>query len=218
MKREEKRLLKEIEKGVEYAIKQAVKQVEFKVVSNCIYKKLSEYFLKAVYLVRFIDNQYKLILRFNIKLYNYDNIFWEAFDMKDNCSARESLRANGAFTAPSLQWDEKTYTISDLSEVEEVCNKAVNDFSTESKNFIEKISSEHGDFDLFVLKQSGIMDEMLLKMLANINMKKYADAASIAESELKQGRGGRFQNKGIDINDYVLMYCRNKMNCDSGEE
>jgi hypothetical protein len=56
------------------------------------------------------------------------------------------------------------------------------------------------------------MDEILIKMLANIHLKIYADAESLAQSELNQGCGGRFQNKGIDINEYVLMYCRMKKN------
>lgn len=210
MTKDQKEVLKEIVKDVKCEMKQNVNRAECKLVSNCIYKKLSDYFVSAIYFVRFSDNQYKLTLRYNIKIYYYDNIFWEVFDMKENCLQKDSFRANGAYTAPSIQWDEKIYTITDVGEVEQACVVAINEFNTESKKFIKKILSEYDNFDLFILKQAGIMDEMLLKMLANINMKKYAEAEYIANTELKNGRGGRFQNNGIDINEYVLMYCRRK--------
>lgn len=206
----QKEILKEIEKAVKYEMKQNINRADCKIVSNCIYKKLDDYFVSAIYFVRFSDNQYKLTLRYNIKLYYYDNIFWEVFDMKENSMQKDSFRANGAYTAPTIQWEEKIYTITNVSDAEQACVEAINEFNTESKIFIEKILSEYGNFDSFILKQAGIMDEMLLKMLANINMKKYADAEYIANTELKQGRGGRFQNNGIDINEYVLMYCRSK--------
>jgi hypothetical protein len=205
----QKEILKEIEEAVKYVIKQNIYRADCKTVSNCIYKKLGDYFISAIYFVRLSDNQYKLNLRYNIKLYYYDNIFWEVFDMKENSLQKDSFRVNGAYTAPTIQWEEKMYTITDVNEVEQACVEAINVFNTESKIFIEKILSEYGNFDSFILKQAGIMDEMLLKMLANINMKKYADAEYIANTELKQG-GGRFQNNGIDINEYVLMYCRSK--------
>lgn len=210
MTKGQKEVLKEIEKALKSGMKQNISRAECKLVSNCIYRKLNDYLVSAIYFARFSDNQYKLTLRYNIKLYYYDNIFWEVFDMKENCLQKDSLRANGAYTAPSIQWDEKTYTIKNVSEVDQVCVEAINEFNTESEMYIDKILSEYGSFDSFILKQEGIMDEMLLKMLANINMKKYADAENIANTELKQGRGGRFQNNGIDINEYVLMYCRRK--------
>ena len=202
--------LKEIEKAIKCGMKQNISRAECKLISNCIFKKLNDYLISAIYFVRFSGNQYRLTFRYNIKLYNYDNIFWEVFDMKENCLQKDSLRVNGAYTAPSIQWDEKTYTITNVSEAEQVCVEAINEFNTESKMFIEKILTEYGSFDSFILKQEGIMDEMLLKMLANINMKRYANAENIANTELEQGQGGRFQNNGIDINEYVLMYCRKK--------
>lgn len=210
MTKEQKEVLKEIEKTIKCVMKQNANRAGCKIVSNCIYKKISDYFVNAIYFVRFSDNQYKFALRYNIKLYYYDNIFWDILDMNENCMQKDSFRANGAYTAPSIQWEEKIYTIANVSQVEEVCIKAIDEFSIQSKMFIERILSEYSDFDAFILNQAGIMDEMLLKMLANINMKKYADAESIANTELKQGRGGRFQNNGIDINEYVLMYCRTK--------
>ena len=212
MTKEQKEDLKRIDKVVKNTIKQVTKKQLCKVVSNCIYEKINNYFASAIYFVRFTDNQYILTLRMNMKLYNYDDIFLEVFDMKDNSHQKDSLRANGAYTAPSIQWKEKTFIIADVNCIEQICNEAVNEFKDESRRFIETVLSDYKDFDSFVLKQEGIMDEMLLKILANINLKKYVDAESIAQSELNQGCGGRFQNKGIDINEYVLMYCKEKKN------
>lgn len=107
MTKGQKEVLKEIEKALKSGMKQNISRTECKLVSNCIYRKLNDYLVSAIYFARNSDNQYKLTLRYNIKLYYYDNIFWEVFDMKENCLQKDSLRANGAYTAPSIQWDEK---------------------------------------------------------------------------------------------------------------
>ncbi len=212
MTKEQKTELQFINKEVQNIIKQASKKKLCKIVSNCIYEKINDYFVHGVFFVRFINNQYSLTIRMNIKLYNYDDIFWNVIDIKDNIHQKDSLRANGAYVAPSIQWKEKTYIITDATCIEQICNDLVDDFKYQSRGFIEKIISEYSNFDSFALHQSGIMDEKLIKILANINIKKYGDAESIAQSELSQGHGGRFRNKGIDINEYVLMYCRKMKN------
>lgn len=207
MTKEQKEELKLINKAVQNTIKQVIKKKSCKIASNCIYEKIKDYFVHAVFFIRFTNNQYLLTIRMNIKLYYYDDIFWKVIDMKDNIHQKDSLRANGAYVAPSIQWKEKSYIITDANCIEQICNDVVDDFKYESRSFIETIILRYNNFDSFALHQSGIMDEKLIKMLANINIKKYADAEALAQSELNQGHGGRFQNKGIDINEYILMYC-----------
>jgi hypothetical protein len=208
MTKEQKTELQFINKEVQNIIKQVSKKKSCKIVSNCIYEKIYDYFVHGVIFVRFINNQYLLTVGMNIKLYNYDDIFWNVIDLKDNIHQKDSLRANGAFVAPSIQWKEKTYIIANTTCIEQICSNLVDDFKYEGRSFIEKIISEYNNFDSFALHQSGILDEKLIKILANINKKMYADAETIAQSELNQGHGGRFQNKGIGINEYVLVYCR----------
>jgi hypothetical protein len=205
---EQKAELKLIDKAVHKIIKNVSKKKSCNSVSNCIYKRINDYFVHGVYFVRFINGQYMLTVRLNIKQYYYDDIFWEVIDMKDNIHQRENLHANGAYVAPSIQWKENTYIITDTECIEEICNIVIDDFEYDCRSFIDKIISEYSNFDSFALHQADIMDEKLIKMLANINMGKYTDAETIAENELKQGHGGRFQNNGIDINEYILMYCR----------
>ena len=59
MTKEEKEVLKEIQKAVKRGIKQNVSRAECKLVSNSIYKKLDDYFISAIYFVHFSYKQYK---------------------------------------------------------------------------------------------------------------------------------------------------------------
>lgn len=203
---EQKTTLKQIKKEIHKAIKSIVKNKDYKVISNCIYWKIDDYFITAIYFVQFTDNEYRLTLRMNIKLYEYDNIFWRILSLTDNSNQPDSFRANGAFIAPSIQWAEKMFSILDKTNLEQLCNEAINEFIDESRNIISKINKEYGSFDLYILKKSGFMDEVLLKILANIHSKKYIDAKDIARKELDNGNIGRFVIRGIGIYEYALIY------------
>ncbi len=211
MTKEQRTFLKQIEKQIQIFMKLGVKKTDCKLTSNSLYEKVNNYFIHAVWFVCFIDNQYQLVLRQCIKPYNYDILFWQIIGMEDNLKQKDTLRANGAYVAPSIQWSEKIYEIKVDSEIEDICDKAINDFSLGSKEFISKITSEFDNLDSYILGLSGIIDENLLKILANINLNNYLDAMRIAQTELEQGRTGRFENKGIGINEYVIEYCKNKI-------
>lgn len=49
-----------------------------------------------------IVNSQKLVYRVYIKNYDYDDIFWRIMKMSDNSKKSDSLRAEGAFKAPSI--------------------------------------------------------------------------------------------------------------------
>ena len=72
MTKEQKEELKLINKAVQNTIKQVVKKKSCKIVSNCIYEKINDYFVHAVYFIRFTNNQCLLTIRMNIKLYSYN--------------------------------------------------------------------------------------------------------------------------------------------------
>lgn len=203
---------REIEKMIMTNIKQEAKKQKFKVISNCIYKVVGEYFVYAVFWLQCIEDKWTLFLRMNIKSYNYDNLFWEIFEMPENINAKESLRANGAFAFPSYQWIEKTYEVSTLESMQIDIANAINDYQYEVNKLIELIKLEFGDFNSFILSQKNIIDENLLKMLANISKDNYSVAKEIACAEIIMGKRGGFRNKGKDIYEYIIQYCNKHIN------
>ena len=207
MNKEQRELLKEIEKAIQIAIRCETKSTNCKLISNSIYERVDNCFAHAVWFVRFYDNQYQLVIRAYIKPYSYDSLFWTIFGMEENLKQRDGFRANGAYVAPSIQRAEKIYVVKSKTDVEAMCSNVICDFTLGSKEFITKVITEYGNFDSYIFNQSGVMDEKLLKMLAYINLNDYSSAMSIAQDEIEQGRTGRFENKGIGINEHIMNYC-----------
>lgn len=199
---------KEIEKVIITNIKQEAKKQKFKIRSNCIYKIIEDYFIYASYKIQPGEEQWTLILRMKIKSYDYDNLFWEIFDMAENKNEPDSLRAVGAFSCPAFQWNKKSYEISSLESLKADIENAMNDFQNEINLFIDMVKLEYGDFHTFILSQN----DMLLKMLANITKNNYALARELASSEIEKGERGGFANKGKYIYEYIIDYCDKQIN------
>ena len=207
----EKPNLKKITSLTTVTIKEITKKYNFKIISYCIYSKTGDYFFKNAFLVNKKDKKVQLLMQTEVKLYDYDDIFWEVFDMKENSARKDSLRAIGAFAAPAVIIDQKTYIIQELSDIEQICEEAIREFTNNINSFKESIKDVYGNFDSFALKQKGIFREELIKILAYIHLEDYQSAKNLAEYELSQGRGGGFRNKGVDINDFVVRFCRKKI-------
>ena len=203
---------KQEEKTIMTTIKQEAKKQNFKVISNCIYKVVGDYFVYAVFWVQCNEDKWTISPRMNIKAYNYDNLFWEIFEMPENINAKESLRANGAFVCPPFQWIEKSYEVSTLELMHIDIANAINDFQNEINKLIEVIKLECGDFNSFILSQNNILDEKLLKMIANIFKNDYSVAKEMASEEIRKGERGRYRNKGKDIYEYIIQYCKKHIN------
>lgn len=212
MTKEQKLVLKQIEKQIQISLKLVSKKLGFKVSTNSLYCKIDNYFIHALWFVRFMDGQYQILLRPCIKPYNYDSLFWKLIDMEENEKQTDAFRVNGAYVAPSIQIGEKIYNVLGVDVIEQLCNVLADDFIVSSKEFISKFSAEFTNFDLYVLSLSGIMDENLLKILAYLSLGKVNEAVKIAQSEIEQGRTGRFENKGIGINEYVVNYGKTMCN------
>lgn len=202
----------EQEKTILTNIKQEAKKQDFKVISNCIYKVVGDYFAYAVFWVQCNADKWTLSLRMNIKAYTYDDLFWEIFEMPENINAKDSLRANGAFVCPPFQWIEKSYEVSTLELMQRDIASAINDYQNEIYKLVELIKLESGDFNSFILSQKNISDEKLLKMIANISKNDYSVAKEIACVEIGMGQRGGYRNKGKDIYEYIVEYCNKHIN------
>lgn len=71
----------------------------YKAKTNTIYRVIDKAFIHCDFL---IVNSQKLIYRIYIKNYDYDDIFWKIMQMPSNSKKNDSLRASGAFKAPSV--------------------------------------------------------------------------------------------------------------------
>lgn len=203
--------IKQFEKEMQNIIKKQAKQQGYNVISNCIYKKIDRYFAYSVFWVQRIENQYKLFFRMNIKSYDYDDLFWNVFNMKDNINSKDSLRANGAYACPAIQWMEKSYEVERAESSKEVVLNAILDFQNEIETFILNINEIYCDFDSYILKQSDISDEKLMKMLANISKGNYIVARDTAVNEIQNGNRGGYRNEGKDIYEYIVKYCEGQL-------
>jgi hypothetical protein len=199
--------LKTVQNQFKLYLKPIAKDYGFKCIDNyLLYQKTGTYFIDIITRAWFKE-KYLFTVRMSIKPYVYDNIFWEAFDMSENAQAKESLRANGAFVAPTVDVFDKSYAFENEYEVEQVCKNAIEECRNMSAEFISQVELQYGDFDAYILNQSNIHNEMLLKMLAHIHRGDYLQAKNLAEDELRQGREGRFKNKGMYINEHIVKYC-----------
>lgn len=210
MTKEQKHDLRLLEKDIQKTIKRQGVLKSLKMISNCVYCKMEEFFIYAVYFVQLKNKGYELVLRINIKPYVYDDLFWELLNMADN-NQKDSLRANGAFACPSLELKEIAYEIVSLDSLEELVSNAMLEFKRETELFINQVHKEYGDFNSYILEQSGILDERLLKMLAYICNENYSDAMKLATSEIELGNRGGYSNEGKDIYKHILNYCMIKM-------
>lgn len=168
---------------------------EYKKRQNTIYKVIDKAFIHCDFL---IVNSQKLIYRIYIKNYDYDDIFWEIMQMSSNSKKSDSLRAVGAFKAPSVLLKKGEV---DLTEkYEEQAKYLVGLVDECSHNFMEKY-----DIDEYVIVYEDGMDKEVLKCLAYIHMNNIEQAVKIAENSINDGDRGNYVNGGKAFFEWVQM-------------
>jgi hypothetical protein len=123
--------------------------------------------------------------------------------MEDNISYRDSLRANGAFTMPSIEITQCQIEILDIKKASQdivrIISKAHNDF-------IDRVKTTEG-FNKYLLEQEKFAYEKLIKMLACIELMDYIRAKEMADEEIEKGNEGGFTNFDKDIYLHIQEYC-----------
>ena len=123
------KLDKEQKKELRNLIVAYAKKLGYKARQNTIFRVKDAAMVYCDFLV--VDSK-KLIYRVNIKNYDYDDIFWKIMQMPSNSKEPDSLRAVGAFQAPTItvktgqmeltdQYEEQAKILVEL--VEESSNK-----------------------------------------------------------------------------------------------
>ena len=168
---------------------------EYKTKKNTIYRVVDKAFIHCDFL---IVNSQKLVYRIYIKNYDYDDIFWEIMQMSSNSKKNDSLRAIGAFKAPSVLLKKGEV---DLTEkYEEQADYLVGLVDECSHNFMEKY-----DIDEYVIVYEDGVDKEVLKCLAFIHMNNIEQAVKIAENSINDGNRGNYVNGGKAFFEWIQM-------------
>lgn len=168
----------------------------YKARTNTIYKVIDKAFIHCDFLV---VNSQKLIYRIYIKNYDYDDIFWKIMQMSSNSKRNDSLRAIGAFKAPSVLL--KKGGIELIEKYEEQAEYLVGLVDECSRNFMEKY-----DIDEYVIEcEDVLMGREVLKCLAYIHVNNIEQAVKIAQKSINDGKNGNYENEGKTFFEWVLI-------------
>lgn len=170
-------------------------RIGYKTKTNTIYRVNDNAFIHCDFL---IVNSQKLVYRIYIKNYNYDDIFWKVMQMSGNSKKNDSLRASGAFKAPSILLKKGEADLTDR--YEEQAEYLVGLVDECSHNFMEQY-----DIDEYIIDYEDGMDKEILKCLAYIHMNKTEEAIEIAQDSLNNGNRGNYENEGKTFFDWILM-------------
>ena len=208
---------KQLEKELKQAIRVVAKKLKLKSRSKNVFDKVGDYFVHYMININFPDNKFRLIIRPYIKPYVIDDIFWEVFDMASNSQAPMSLRAIGAFAVDTFTLPtkiaEEDWTMEDL-DLEKVETKVFEVLSETHEEVFKLISSfsDFEDFYTYVVENAPIPAHYdLMGMLLMIHREQYAEALQMAEDLIAKRQLGKFQNKSKWINEYIVDYCKERL-------
>ncbi|MBQ3782182.1 MAG: hypothetical protein II838_01910 [Lachnospiraceae bacterium] len=168
---------------------------EYKAKTNTIYRVIDKAFIHCDFL---IVNSQKLVYRIYIKNYDYDDIFWNIMQMPSNSKKNDSLRAIGAFKAPSVLLKKGEVYLTEKYEEQAECLVGLVDEC--SRDFMEKY-----DIDEYVIEYEDGMDKEVLKCLAYIHMNNIEQAVKIAANSIKDGNRGNYENGGKTFFEWIQM-------------
>lgn len=189
------KLDKEQKKELRNLIVAYAKKLGYKARQNTIFRVKDAAMVYCDFLV--VDSK-KLIYRVSIKNYDYDDIFWKIMQMPSNSKKNDSLRASGAFKAPSVLLKKGEVELTE--KYEEQAEYLVGLVDECSRNFMEKY-----DIDEYVIECEDGMDKEVLKCLAYIHMNNIEQAVKIAQSSINDGNRGNYENGGKAFFEWILM-------------
>mgnify|MGYP000941889614 CR=1 FL=1 len=213
---------KQLKKELKKVQRNAAKKLQLKSRDWAYFNKVGDYLVIYMMDIAFPDNEFRLKISPYIKPYIFDDIFWEVFDMASNSQEPMSLRAVGAFTVDSLSLPYKMFkeewTMEDI-DLEKVESKVFEVLSEVHEEVLKLINSfpTFEDFYVYAVENGpSLVGYDLIGMLLMIHREQYAEALQMAEDLIENRKHGKFQNKGKWINEYIVDYCKEKLELDSG--
>lgn len=159
------------------AIRMSVEKNGYKIKSNSIFTIKDNAFIHCDFVI--VNNQ-KMVYRIYIKNYEYDKIFWNIMQMPDNLKKNDSLRACGAFKAPSILLKKGEMELTD--KYEEQSKYLLELIDKSSHNFMVQY-----DIDEYVVNNESCIDKKILRCLAYLHMERQKDAMIIAQDSIACG-------------------------------
>ena len=208
---------KQLKKELNQSVRVAAKRLKLKSRSERFFDKVGDYLVKYMIDIKFPDNQFSITIQPSIKPYIIDDIFWEVFDMASNSQEPMSLRAVGAFTVDSVSLSYKivkedwTMDGLDLEKVESKVFEVLSEVHEEVLKLINSFSSFEDFYAYAVENGPSLVGYDLIGMLLMIHREQYADALQMAEDLIANRKFGGFQNKGKWINEYIVEYCKERL-------
>lgn len=208
---------KQLKKELNQSVRVAAKRLKLKSRSERFFDKVGDYLVKYMIDIKFPDNQFSITIQPSIKPYIIDDIFWEVFDMASNSQEPMSLRAVGAFTVDSVSLPFKivkedwTMEDLDLEKVESKVFEVLSEVHEEVLKLINSFSSFEDFYAYAVENGPSLVGYDLIGMLLMIHREQYADALQMAEDLIANRKFGGFQNKGKWINEYIVEYCKERL-------
>ena len=212
----------QLKKELKKVQRNAAKKLQLKSRDWAYFNKVGDYLVIYMMDIAFPDNEFRLKISPYIKPYIFDDIFWEVFDMASNSQEPMSLRAVGAFTVDSLSLPYKMFkeewTMEDI-DLEKVESKVFEVLSEVHEEVLKLINSfpTFEDFYVYAVENGpSLVGYDLIGMLLMVHREQYAEALQMAEDLIENRKHGKFQNKGKWINEYIVDYCKEKLELDSG--
>lgn len=193
-RKEPLKISKEMQKQLLKQIKLIARSKGYRVRSDCLYQVRGDNFIYCDYDTFKPD---KLDFSIHVKKYSYDNIFWDIMDMKDNKKESDSLRADGAFSAPSVEIEADLYELSE--DINSIANQLLEEVETVTANFLA-----NNDVNLYVLEHENKPYDKIIRCLAYIDMKQYEQAKEIAREAIEAGDIGKYISGGKGFFEWLL--------------
>lgn len=184
-------------------IKDCAKKFGYRHNSGFLFLKSDDNFISATYGV---VNSCRLKYMIDIKKFTYDDIFWDVINMPSNKKAPMSLRANGAFAAPTITIAQGDIAVSSDSDLDVIANSLCDTIVETTSQFIK----EHQVND-YILSKENFPYSKTLKCLAYLDRNDVVSALDIAKKEIESGNpSGGFGNEGKGFFEWVVFRLTNQ--------
>ena len=177
------------------SIRTIVKKKGYRIRDNSIYTTRENAYIFYDFL---IVNSQKMIYRMYIKEYDYDNIFWKIMQMEDNAKHSDSLRACGAFRAPSVLLKKGEMELT--NQYDEQAEYLVGLLDEYSHKFMQNYN-----IDEYIIHEENDVDDKILECLAYLHMGKTKEAIEIAQDSIAKGDEGEYKNEGKTFFEWLLL-------------
>ena len=169
-------------KRIEKEIVTEARKMGHRAQTGYIYWKYGEYFIIIDTIV--IPKNGVMHLTIFIKKYIYDDLFWDIFKT-DECKSKQSLRAIGAFSAPSIIAVDEEIPLSCVDSIGVV---------TVLNNAEKKILDFLKDFDIdrYIADHKDIPYHYVLSTLSYIDNNRIDKAIELSKERIAEGDRGGF--------------------------